>query len=127
MTRKLALTTLLVAALSGVAVAQSTGQRIVIERGSQAAARQEGMVRVQLNMHMFITGPTDDSEEAEKGRRRSRQAFYDLAAKECDVLRDTIANTCRLENINVNLTRQSQQNMQGYNVNASMAFQITLK
>jgi hypothetical protein len=126
MTRKILLATLVIAALGCGADAQSTGQRIVIERPSPQV-RQEGMVRVQLNLSMFISGPTDDSEEAEKSRARSRQAFYDLAAKECDVLRDTIAGTCRLENININLNRQSQQNMQGYNVNASMAFQITLK
>jgi hypothetical protein len=127
MTRKILLTTILVTLLGGGAVvAQSTGQRIVIERPSPNL-RQEGMVRVQLTMQMFIAGPTDDSEEAEKARARSRQALYELAGKECDVLRETIASTCRLENVNINLNRQAQQNMQGYNVNGSMAFQITLK
>ena len=126
MTRKILLTTIRCTLLGGAAVAQSTGQRIVIERPSPNV-RQEGMVRVQLNLTMFITGPTDDSEEAEKARARSRQALYELAGKECDVLRETIANTCRLENVNINLNRQAQQNMQGYNVNGSMAFQITLK
>ena len=126
MTRKILLTTILVTLLGGGAVAQSTGQRIVIERPSPNL-RQEGMVRVQLTMQMFIAGRTDDSEEAEKARARSRQALYELAGKECDVLRETIASTCRLENVNINLNRQAQQNMQGYNVNGSMAFQITLK
>jgi hypothetical protein len=78
-------------------------------------------------MQLFIAGPTDDSAEAEEGRARARRVIYDLAAKECELLRAAIARNCTLQSINTNLHRQSNQAAQGYAVNGSMSFQITLK
>src|SRR5688572_21073256 len=121
MSRKFLVATTLVLAAIGAAGAQTAGQRVV------PGPRQEGMVRVQLNMQMFLSGPTDESDVAEQSRTRARQMIYDLAAKECDLLRNVIAKDCRLETVNVNLNRQNQPNMAGYNVNGSMSFQITLK
>ena len=42
-------------------------------------------------------------------------------------MRETIARDCRLESVNVNLNRQSSQQMHGYQVNGNMAYQVTLK
>ena len=64
-------------------------------------------MRVQLAIQMFVAGPTDESEEAERHRERARRVVYDLAAKECDLMRNSIAHDCRLELVNVNLNRQS--------------------
>jgi hypothetical protein len=127
MTRKVLLLAIVAMLIGDSAVAQSTGQRIVIERGASPPARQEGMVRVQMSIQLFLPGPTDDSDEADKQRERARRALYNLASKECDVMRDVIARDCRLESININLNRQSSVQMQGYFVNGSMGFQITLK
>lgn len=123
---KLLLSMILATLVGGAAAAQSTGQRVVIERGA-STPRQEGMVRVQMSVQLFMPGPTDDSDEAEKQRERARRALYNLASKECDVLREAIARDCRLETININLNRQSSGQAQGYAVNGAMAFQITLK
>ena len=97
----------------------------MIER--PAPVQQNGMVRVQASVHLFFPGPTDDSEEAEKQRDRARRMVYEMAAKECDLLRDVIAKECRLDSINSNLTRQTNPGAQGYNVNGTMSLQITLK
>src|SRR5688572_14655382 len=121
MIRKFLITTSLVLAAIGATGPQAVGQR------AMSGPRQEGMVRVQLSMQMFLSGPTDESDEAEKNRARARQVIYDLASKECDLLREAIAKDCRLENVNVNLNRMNQQNMNGYNVNGSMSLQISLK
>jgi hypothetical protein len=127
MTRKVFLLAIFATLFAGSAAAQTTGQRIVIERGGAATARQEGMVRVQMSIQLFVPGPTDDSDDADKQRERARRALYNLASKECDVLRDVMARDCRLESININLNRQSNAQMQGYGVHGSMAFHITLK
>ena len=53
-----------------------------------------------------------------------------MAARECDLLREVLAKECRMESIstNVNVGRQfGQQQPEGYTVNGSMSFQITLK
>ena len=56
-----------VAVLVGEAViSESSGQSVVIERREGAPARQEGIVRVQLQIQLFIPGPTDETDEAEQ-------------------------------------------------------------
>lgn len=46
-------------------IAQTPGQRIVIENAG-SSPRQEGLVRVQTNINFFLTGPTGESEEAQE-------------------------------------------------------------
>jgi hypothetical protein len=108
------------------AAAQTPGQRIVLEQlGGQ---RQEGQVRVQSNVNFFVAGPTADGEEAQKLRDRAQRAVYEMAARQCDLLREVLAKDCRMESVNSNIGRQfGQQQQEGYTVNGSMSFQITLK
>ena len=85
-------------------------------------------MRVQSNVSLFMAGPTGDGEEAQKLRDRARRMVYEMAAHECDILRDVIAKDCRLESVNSNIGRQfGQQQQEGFNVNGSMSMQITLK
>jgi hypothetical protein len=112
--------------LAAPAIAQTPGQRIVIENsGSQP--RQEGLVRVQSNINFFVTGPTGDGEEAQKLREKARRIVYEMAAHECDLLREVLAKDCRLETVTSNIGRQFGQQQEGYTVNGSMSLQISLK
>jgi hypothetical protein len=113
--------------LAASAIAQTPGQRIVIENsGSQP--RQEGLVRVQSNINFFVTGSTGDGEEAQKLREKARRIVYEMAAHECDLLREVLAKDCRMETITSNIGRQfGQQQQEGYTVNGSMSLQISLK
>ena len=111
------------------AAAQTPGQRIAIEQ-SGSPSRQEGMVRIQSTVNFFFAGPTGDGEEAQKLRDRARLAVYEMAAHECDLLRDVLAKDCRMENVNVNINGGRQfgpQQPEGYNVNGSVNLQISLK
>jgi hypothetical protein len=121
---------LLLAAFAGCllgspAVAQTVGQRITIEPSS--AARQEGLVRVQASVNLFIAGPTGDSEDAMRQRDRARRIIYEMAGRECELLREVLAKDCRLESVTSSLNRQSGQAAEGYSVNGTMSIQITLK
>ncbi len=112
------------------AVAQ-TGQRISVEQFN-AAPRQENMARIQNSISFFLAGPTGEGDDAQKLRERAQRAVYEMAAHQCDMLRDVLAKDCRLETVNVNVnannTRQfNQQQVEGLNVSGSMAFQISLK
>lgn len=88
-------------------------------------------VRVQSNFNFFIPGPTGEGEEAQKLRERARRIVYEMAARECDLLREVLAGDCRLEsvndNININPGARQYQQQEGLNVNGSMSFQIVLK
>ena len=108
------------------ATAQAPGQRIVIEAGPPS--RQEGQVRIQSSINFFIAGPSGESEEAQRLRDRARRLVYEMAAHECDLLREVLARDCRMESVNVNIGRQfGQQQQEGYTVNGSMSLQVTLK
>jgi hypothetical protein len=113
--------------LAAPAAAQTPGQRIVIEQ-SGSPLRQEGLVRIQTTINFLVTGPTGEGEEAQKLRDRARRIIYEMAARECDLLREVLAKDCRMESVNVNIGRQfGQQQQEGYTVNGSMNFQISLK
>jgi len=85
-------------------------------------------VRVQSNINFFVTGPTGDGEEAQKSREKARRIVYEMAAHECDLLRDVLAKDCRMESVTSNIGRQfGQQQQEGYMINGSMSLQITLK
>ncbi len=85
-------------------------------------------MRIQSTINFFIAGPTADGEEAQKLRDRARRTVYEMAARECDLLREVLARDCRMESVTSNIGRQfGQQQQEGYSVNGSMSFQITLK
>ena len=114
--------------LAAPSLAQTTSPRaVVLEQTS--GARQEGWVRVQNSISYFVAGPTGEGEEAQKLRDRARRSIYEMAARECDLLREVIARECRIESVSSNMSRQygQQQQPEGFTINGSMNFQITLK
>jgi hypothetical protein len=106
---------------------QIPGQRFVIQP-PLSMLRVEATVRVTTSVSLFVPGPTGEGEDAQKPRDNARRMVYEMAAHECDLLRDTLAKDCRLESVNVNIGRQfGVQQQEGYNVNGTMNFQITPK
>ena len=106
-------------------------QRVIVEQGNNPP-RQENMVRVQNNITFFIAGPTGDGDEAQKLRDKAQRSVYEMAGRQCDLLREILAKDCRMESVNVNVNANGgrqfgQQQQEGYSVNGSMSLQITLK
>jgi hypothetical protein len=99
-------------------------ERIMIAQ--RPALNPADQVRVQVGIHFFVPGPSNDSEEAIKIRERVRRSIYEMAARECALLEDTIASECRLESINVNLNRQAGQ-VEGFIATGQLGFRITRK
>jgi hypothetical protein len=109
------------ALLAGPAFAQTTGQA--------SALRQDAPVRIQSSTSFFLPGPTGDGEDAKRLRDKARRTVYEMAARECDLVREVIAKECRMESVNVNISRQNYGSHQpeGYTVNGSMNLQVFLK
>jgi hypothetical protein len=86
-------------------------------------------VRVQTSINIFIPGPSGEGDAADQLRDRARRMIYQIAGRECAVLEDVIARTCRLEGINVNLNRQMAAGGlgEGYMVGGNMTMMVTLK
>jgi hypothetical protein len=104
-------------------------ERIVVQ-GNNPESRS-GQVRVQASINVFMPGPSGEGEAAEQLRERARRMIYQIASRECGVLEEVLARTCRLEAINVNLNRQMGQMGggvgEGYMVAGSMTMVVTLK
>ncbi len=107
--------------------AQTPTQRVVIDQ-SGSPTRQESAVRVQSTISFFILGPTGEGEEAQKLRDRARRTVYEMAGRECDLLREVLAKDCRMETVTSNISRQfGNQQQEGFTVSGSISLQITLK
>ena len=111
------------------AIAQ-TGQRISVEQFN-GGPRPENMMRVQNNISFFLAGATGEGDEAQKLREKAQRSVYEMAGRQCDLLREILAKDCRMESVNVNVNANNrqfnQQQQEGLNVNGSMSLQITLK
>jgi hypothetical protein len=79
---------------------------------------------VQTTFNFFVPAPTGDSERARKSAESARRSIYQMAAHECDLLCEVLAKDCRIEQVSSNIGRQQQD---GYTVNGSMNFSITVK
>lgn len=103
-------------------------ERMVIQSASNNAESRGSQVRVQTSVNIFMPGPAGEGEAADQLRERARRMIYQLAARECSVLEDVLARTCRLEAINVNINRQQGSGMgEGYMVGGNVTMMVTLK
>jgi hypothetical protein len=106
-------------------------ERIVIQSQGNSPTSAEiraQQVRVQSSVNVFMPGPSGEGEAGDQLRERARKMIYQMAARECGVLEDVLARTCRLEAINVNLNRQPGTPMgDGYMVGGNFTMVVTLK
>ena len=120
------------ASLSAMCLGGAAAQEVnplVRERINVNVSETRGQqVRVQTNVNLFMPGPSGEGDAATQLRDRARRTIYELAARECSLVEDVIARTCRLEAINVNLQRQQGSGMgEGYQVGGNITMMITLK
>jgi len=116
-------------------ITAASAQTIVINPDKNhmpsAAAATVEPVRVSFSISMFFAAAEDDSTQALKAQEDGRKTIYEAATHECELLRATIANDCRLESVNINVQRvsanQGYGSRSGYNVNGSMNYRIGVK
>ena len=100
---------------------------LVRERINVTESRGQ-QVRVQSNVNFFMPGPSGEGEAATQLRDRARRMIYEMASRECSLVEDVLARTCRLEAINVNINRQQGSGMgEGYMVGGNVTMVVTLK
>jgi hypothetical protein len=124
MPRKLLLALPLILTLPAAVSAETVARTAFVPE----AGKSGGEVRVQVHMNFIVPGPADDSEESFKVQEQARRRLYESAARECEVLRASIASDCRVESISVNISRHSRgQFSEGFNVSGNFSFRVTLK
>jgi hypothetical protein len=118
---------LTIAFIIGGVVAAPAETTIVLNPKDRPMMPGAEQVRVSVGVNMFVP-LTDGGEQAIKAQEDARRLVYDLAARECAILRDVLASECRLESINVNVQRnQFGQQKDGLNVNGNVGFRIVPK
>jgi|GEM_PF-3139710 len=85
-------------------------------------------VNVSVAFNTQLPLPDLEQETLDQAQRAGRQYLYRLGQEECGLLKETIAKSCRLTNLNINtqIQRHNQAQPMLY-INGSASFSITLK
>jgi hypothetical protein len=86
-------------------------------------------VNVNASFRTFLTLPDESEQALASTQKRGREFIYRMAGEECAVLKATIAQSCRLTNINVSARVQDHHNkfpLRLY-LDGNARFMITLK
>ncbi len=117
-----------------VAVAAAAAVLMVGPAAAQTAPGAEGQgaqVRIQTSISFFVPGGGTEDELPQK-IDQARKLVYQLATRDCELLRSTIAKDCRLESVNSNVRQNDgrppqMQQPSGYHVSGSIQSVISLK
>ena len=87
------------------------------------------VVNVNVSVNMEIPLADDDTETIAAAQVDGRKILYRLATTECPILLETIAETCRLTNLNVStqIRRQNAAKPISLYVSGNAQFAISLK
>ena len=93
---------------------------------SRLATHVPGSDVINVNVSINLEVPVSDRalKTISREQTEGRKILYRLATSECKVLTATIAETCRLTNLNVSTQLRNKQSMY---VNGNAQFAITLK
>ena len=117
-----------------IAVAAAAAVLMVGPAAEQTVPGAEGQgapVRIQTSISFFVPGTGADDELPQK-IDQARKLVYQLATRDCELLRSTIAKDCRLESVNSNIRQNDvrlpqMQQPGGYHVSGSIQSVISLK
>ncbi len=86
-------------------------------------------VTISVSYQFFLEGNTKSMSEQADLADQGRRHLYQLLAKECAVLIETIAAECRMNRANVNsqLHRRNRSSREGVRVSGSATYLIELK
>ena len=126
---------LMVPVLAGVAVIALSATMVPPITSTASASMRSSLLQgaeiVNVNASFNSQTPLADTSDEAIGntQRTSRRFIYKMAVKECAVLKETIAETCRLTNLNVstNVQHQSGNNPVMLNLSGNAQFAISLK
>lgn len=115
-------------ALTALICGSASAQPTFSEVQRAVTAQQTAQVRINVGMNMFVPAPVGIDEKALAAQEKARRQIYALAMKECAVLTETIAATCKVEGVNVNINRHhGPQAAEGFTINANMNYRVTVK
>ncbi len=122
---------LAVPVLAGAAILALSATMIPPASASMRSSLLQGSEIVNVNVSFNSQVPLADTgdDAIANTQRKGRRFIYPMAVRECAVLKETIAETCRLTNLNVSTNVQLQPNRSPpmLNLNGNAQFAISLK
>jgi hypothetical protein len=121
---------ILASAVALLALAPAHAETSTVRSVIMPGGGKGGEVRVMVRVNFFVAAPVDDSEASLKAQQDARRKLYESAARECDVLRASIAAQCRIDSINVNINVNrpyGRSGNEGFNASGNFGFRVTLK
>ncbi len=87
------------------------------------------VVNVNVSMNMEIPLADANADTMAEAQIQGRKMLYRLATSECPILKETIAKTCRLTNLNVSTQIRRNNNVTPVSLylNGNAQFAVTLK
>jgi hypothetical protein len=126
-----ALMVLVTMLVTAPAQAQSTPLKPFPLAGSSSAASEttSANVKIAVTYQFFIEGETQTVADQTKLADQGRKHLYLMLAKECVVLKETIADNCAIERASVNaqMRKQRRSSNNGIRISASASYRIELK
>jgi hypothetical protein len=128
---------LLPAILIAFAATAADAQTIVINPNKSGvlppATAPAEPVRITVGVSTFAPAPNGDSERALKAQEDGRRMIYDIAGRECAIMREALASDCRIESININVQHvaanqnYNEPRVEGFNINGNISYRIVPK
>jgi hypothetical protein len=116
----------MLAALAVAALAAATLPSLAESRSMPFVSAQA--VNVQIGFSTQMPLANDDEKTLLDAQQSGRRVLYEMASTECTLLMATIAETCRLTNLNVSAqVRQRNNSPTMLMLNGHARFAITLK
>ena len=121
---------------TSVAVAAVAVLCLTVSMPAQAPARSfvqpphtGQFVNVSVSFNTQMPLPDMSENKLAAAQKSGRMLMYRLAGEECAVLKEVVAETCRLTNLNVStqIRQRHNNNPPTININGSARFSITLK
>ena len=87
-------------------------------------------VRVTISYNLTVTAKSEEVDAIAEAQGSARRAMYSMMAKECSVLEETIAQSCKLTKFNIRADgryRRRNTDVSKINVTGSGTYRIVLK
>jgi hypothetical protein len=100
-----------VASALSVGVVSASAQTITIQTGERSPdAAKISTLRVQTQVHLNLPATNLQSVEEQKAQQEAaRRALYEIANRECRLLREVFGTDCRIVTMNVSSNVQNRQ------------------
>lgn len=115
---------------ASAAAALILSSHLAANAAGHTSRHNPNMIKVNVSYSFFVPGNTDTVENSAELHEKGRRMIYKIISNECAVLRETIADTCKLNRLNVtqrHMYRNRNRKQSGVTVGGRATYNVTMK